>query len=170
MKSSASALLSASRRDLYHVLATGHPIAEGSLDDTEYRGISVGLPRWAERFSWKTFRKTFHRDPKTGRLRGWNVRMEQTGIEGPSVHKNRNGAPWVWGHYSVERSGDATMINYGVPENSFLLRRMRDPIVALEAGSSDALLGVSYLDFGWFRVLTPTYFVLLREGPLSYVP
>jgi len=76
---SAAPLLHASLWSLHRALRAGHPIDEHALDDAEYQGISVGLPKFVERFTWKTFTKTFHRDPATGELRGWNVRMEQTG-------------------------------------------------------------------------------------------
>jgi hypothetical protein len=175
----AEPLLEAPRRDLRRALAAGHPIDAAALDDTEYRGISLALPKLIEKLSWKTFQKTFHRDRTTGKLRGWNVRMEQTGIDGPPVPIKKKGVPKTWGHYAVyEAKGtrlaapydQALLIDYGVPGNGLLTHRMRDPLVAVEANNPDVLLGVSYLDFGWFRVMTPTYFLLLREGPLSYVP
>ncbi|HSQ66705.1 MAG TPA: hypothetical protein VLM85_25970 [Polyangiaceae bacterium] len=174
----AEPLLDASLRDLRRALAAGHPIDAAALDDTEYRGITLG-PKILSKLSWKTFQKTFHRDRGTGKLRGWNVRMEQTGIDGPPVPIKKNGVPKTWGHYSVyEAKGtrlaapydQALLIDYGVRGNGLLVGRMRDPLVAVEAGNPDILLGVSYLDLGWFRIMTPTYFLLLREGPLSYVP
>jgi hypothetical protein len=70
--------LSLDRRGLAAALAAGHPIDERALDDTRYRGISLGLPRAVETLTWKTFAKTFHRDPESGKLRGWNLRLEQT--------------------------------------------------------------------------------------------
>jgi hypothetical protein len=167
---SAEPLLRASLRSLHRALRAGHPIDEHALDDAEYQGISVGLPKFVERFSWKTFTKTFHRDPATGALRGWNVRMEQTGIDGPPVPMERDGAPLTWGHYRVYPEGRALMIDYGVPSNPFLLGRMRDPLVAVTKGDPNVLLGVSYLDFGIFRLWTPTYFVLVRRGPLTHIP
>jgi hypothetical protein len=182
----AQPLLDASRRELRRALAAGHPIDITALDDTEYRGISLALPKLIEKLSWKTFQKTFHRDRATGELRGWNVRMEQTGIDGPPVPMKKNGVPKTWGHYAVyeargqgprETKGaklaapydQALLIDYDVPSNGWFTRRMRDPLVALEPNNPDALLGVSYLDFRWFRVMTPTYFLLLREGPLSFI-
>jgi hypothetical protein len=49
------------------------------------------------------------------------------------------------------------------------MSRMRDPIVALHEGSVDLLLGWSYLDLGFWRMPTPSYFLLEREGPLERV-
>ena len=48
------------------------------------RGTSLGLPALVEKLTWKTFQKTFYRDPRTGRLLGWNVRLEQDGLDAPS--------------------------------------------------------------------------------------
>jgi hypothetical protein len=176
---SAKPLLSAKRSELRRALAAGQPFDASALDDTEYLGISLALPRIVEKLTWKTFTKTFHRDPATGELRGWNVRMEQTGIEGPPVPKQKNGKPFTWGHYRVYPAQGvklaapydaALLIDYGVPSNDFVTRRMRDPLVAVVKDDPSVLLGVSYLDFGFFRVMTPTYFALIRRGPLGYVP
>ncbi len=167
---SAEPLLAASVFGLHRALKRGHPIDERALDDIEYQGITVGVPRFVEKLTWKTFTKTFHRDPKTGELRGWNVRMEQTGIDGPAVPKMRKGVPFTWGHYRVYPEGRGLMIDYGVPGNPFFVSRMRDPLVAVEKDDPSVLLGVSYFDLGLFRLLTPTYFVLVRRGPITHYP
>jgi hypothetical protein len=165
-----------SRRALASTLREGHPIDPRALDDSEYRGISLGLPAWMERLSWKTFQKTFHRDPATGALRGWNVRVEQRGLDAPSVAKVRKGAPWTFGHYVVRPLDPASsprglqrglVIDYS-PEGG-LMGRMRDPLVALHEGSVQQLLGWSYMDLGFWRMPTPSYFLLEREAPLSRV-
>jgi len=139
-------LLAMRRPQLAAALRGGHPIDPAALDDTAYRGISLGLPRWAERLSWKTFQKTFHRDPGSGALRGWNVRVEQRGLDAASVALVRRGEPFTFGPYVV-----------------------RDPIVALNEGSVELLLGWSYVDLGLLRVPTPSFFLLEREGPLAHV-
>jgi hypothetical protein len=168
-------LLSLSGRDLAAALRHGHPIDPHALDDSQYRGISLGLPAWIERLSWKTFQKTFHRDPRTGQLRGWNVRVEQRGLDAKSVAKVRGGVPWSFGHYRVVELSERVprdlrtglLIDYS-PERG-LASRMRDPLVALDEGSVDRLLGWSYLDLGWFCIPTPSYFLLEREGPLERI-
>ncbi len=43
-----STLLAADRAQLATILQGGHPIDPASLDDSAYRGISLGLPRWVE--------------------------------------------------------------------------------------------------------------------------
>ncbi len=164
-----------SRRQLAATLREGHAIASAALDDTEYRGTSLGLPRWAERLTWKTFQKTFHRDPATGALRGWNVRVEQGGLDAPSRALVRRGAPFTFGPYVVgELPGDAPrgvrrglLIDYSPAPG--LMSRLRDPIVALNEGEVDLLLGWSYLDLWIARVPTPSFFLLEREGALQHV-
>jgi len=170
-------LLSASRKELATLMQSGHPIAPGALDETEYRGTSLGLPAWVERLTWKTFRKTFHRDPATGALRGWNVRLLQRGRGGRAEPILRGGVPVTFGHYVVveERpveDGPGLLLHYGLGKNGRLdpVRLLRDPLVALEAGSAELLLGFTYLEAGPVRIGTPSFFTLEREGPLTYRP
>jgi hypothetical protein len=168
--------LSMTRGQLAAAMRRGHAIEPHALDDGAYRGISLGLPRWAERLSWKTFQKTFHRDPSTGTLRGWNVRDEQRGLDAPSTALVRRGAPFTFGHYIVtELPPNAPrgirrglLIDY-TPAGA-LVSRVRDPLVAVNEGRVDLLLGWSYLDLGLLRVPTPSYFLLEREGGIGYVP
>lgn len=164
-------LLAASREQLRGLLRAGHPIDATQLDDTRYRGISLGLPAWVERLSWKKFTKVFHRDPNTRALRGWNVRIEQDGLDRPWRPKLRRGAPWTFGHFSVIDEGHRVLLDYGAGGNLRLdpLGALRDPLVALEAGSVDRLLGWSYLAIGPARIPTPSYFLLEHDGPLDRV-
>jgi hypothetical protein len=46
---------------------------------------------------------------------------------------------------------------------------VRDPIVAVEAGNANLLLGWTYLDVAGVRFGTPSYFTLERIGPLEAV-
>ena len=162
------------RGELARALREGHGIEPRALDDSAYRGISLGLPAFLERLSWKTFQKVFHRDPATGGLRGWNVRVEQRGLDAPSLAKVQKGVPWSFGHYTVRELPARAprgltrglLIDYS-PERG-LMSRLRDPIVALREGSVDFLLGWSYLDLG-VAIPTPSYFLLEREGPLGRV-
>ncbi len=160
----AADLLNVPRKELARLLREGHPIDPQDLDDRQYKGTSLGLPAWVDALVWKTFVKTFHRDPDTGGLRGWNVRLEQDGLDAPTrPMMTRKGVPKTFGHFSViEYDGPGLLIKYKA-------NPLRDPIVALNAGSADLLLGVSYLALG-FRVPTPSYFSLEADGPLQYVP
>ena len=177
---SVDALRAMSPRELRKLLAQGHPLDPSSLDNTQYRGVSLGIPGWVEKLAWTTFMKTFHRDPETGALRGWNIRLEQTGLNGPvEPMRNGAGAPTTFGHFEVVDADPDTMprgsaggllIHYGLGGNARLdiMRCVRDPLVALEPGSNARLLGASYLDLG-FQIMTPSYFLLERSGPLEHV-
>ncbi len=164
-------------RELRALLREGHPIDPAALDDSAYRGVSLGLPRLLERLSWKTFRKVFHRDPARGTLRGWNVRVEQRGVDAPSRARMRRGEEWTFGHYVVcnplpdrapQGVAHALLLDYGAGRNARLdpISRVRDPLVAINAGSVELLLGYTYLDLGML-VDTPSFFTLEREGRLE---
>ncbi len=159
-----------SRAQLRQRILEGYPVAPTALEGWAYRGTSLGLPRFVERLTWKTFQKTFWREPASGRLLGWNVRLEQDGLDAPSRPKLKRGEPVTTGHYQVVRPEGlrapggfdrGLIIDYGA---------LRDPLVAVEPGNSDLLLGVSYLALGPLCVETPTYFLLEREHPLTHVP
>lgn len=160
-------VLALDRRGLARLLAAGHAIDARALDDSQYRGISLGLGRVVEALTWKTFRKTFHRDRATGRLRGWNVKLEQTGLDGPTRPRAS------FGHYEVTAlgptprpCGPGLLIDYARGSHG-ALARLRDPIVALHAGEVDLLFGWSYVELGVTQLATPSYFLLVREGPLD---
>lgn len=172
-------LLALDRQGLGRALAAGHDIDPRALDDMEYRGVSLGLPGFVERLTWKTFQKVFHRDPETSRLRGWNVRIEQRGLDAPSVPLEKNGRPVTFGHYEVVgapgaaspiRCDHGLLIDYGRGGNGRLdpTSRLRDPIVAVNAGSAALLLGWTYVDLGVKTVGTPSFFALTRERPLTH--
>lgn len=167
-------LLRASRDELRALLASGHPIAADSLDDTLYRGISLGLPGWVERLTWKKFAKVFHRDPATQQLRGFNVRIEQDGLDQPWRARMRRGRPWTFGHFVVVADRDRLLLDYSACSTRAAdpLRALRDPLVALVPGSAELLLGWSYLAIGPARIPTPSYFLLERDGRLDpgYLP
>jgi hypothetical protein len=171
-------LLCADRSQLAAAMRGGHAIDPEALDDSCYRGISLGLPRWVEALSWKTFMKCFHRDPKSGRLRGWNVRLEQDGIAAPCrAQTRRDDSLRSFGHFEVVPPQDhgvpselsaGLLIHYGLGRNHWLdpIGLLRDPVVALRPGDASLLLGWSYLDLG-FDCPTPSYFTLERVGDLG---
>jgi hypothetical protein len=139
------------------------------------------MPAFIDKLAWKTFKKVFHRDPQTGHLRGWNVRIQQTGLHGEYVPMQKKGEPFTWGHYRVVQAASRKMpkpaqqgllIDYGLGGNYPLdlsVRFMRDPLVAIEKGSTDMLLGWSYLEFGPFVIPTPSFFLLVKDGPLRHM-
>ena len=176
----ARALRHASTRELRAAIVEGHPVDPAALEGWVYRGTSLGLPRLLERLSWKTFQKTFWREPGTGRLLGWNVRLEQDGVDAPSRPRTRRGHPVTEWHYEViAPTGVPTppgfdrglIIDYGLGRVPDLrMQRIKDPLVALTPGSADELIGVSYLVIGGRCLETPTYFTLERERRVTETP
>jgi hypothetical protein len=174
-------LRSAPPQALRQRLLDGHPVDPAALEGWAFKGTSLGLPRLVERLTWKTFQKTFYRQPETGRLVGWNVRLEQDGVDAPSRPKRRRGVPVTTGHYEVIAPAGVPapkgfdrglLIDYGREPKSAVdaMRFAKDPLVAVEPGNMDLLLGVTYLVFGARCVETPTYFLLEREHRLDFVP
>lgn len=162
-------------------IVEGNPVDPAAIEGWAYRGTSLGLPRAVERLTWKTFQKTFYREPRSGRLLGWNVRLEQDGIDAPSRPKLRDGRPITeWSYEVIPPAGVPTppgfdrglIIDYSLAENPRLapVRFMKDPLVALSPGNADELIGVSYLVVGGRCVETPTYFTLERDHPIEHVP
>ena len=169
------------QKELTQALAQGHPINPRDLDDSEYKGISLGLPALIEKLSWKTFKKVFHRDPISGALRGWNVRLKQTGLQGACVPLEKDGKPFSWGFYGVvDNAGrkspkavpaGALLIDYGVGGNPAwdFAGLLRDPLVAVHPGSVDMLLGWSFVQAGPWQISTPSFFLLVRDGALTHI-
>lgn len=160
---------------LARLLAGGHPVDPASLEGWAFRGTVLATPRVLELLTWQTFQKTFHRLPD-GRLVGWNVRLEQDGVDAPSRPKLRDGAPrCVWPYEVLPPGGvrgfeRGLVIDYGPFARGLdSMRFVKDPLVALEPGG-ELLLGVSDVVLGPAHVRTPTWFVLQREHPISYVP
>lgn len=166
-------------RQLFDIARSAHPVDLASLDDYEFRGTALGMPRWVERLSWITFKKTFHRDPTTGHLRGWNVRLVQDGCDGwtPVMVENE---PKTFGHYRVVSSAGrrlppgikhCSLIDYGLGGNALLdpMNVIRDPLVSLSPHNSDRLLGWSFAELPGLLPQLPTYFLLERDQPLTHV-
>jgi hypothetical protein len=171
-------LLRMSQAELWEIMERAHPLDVQALADTQYQGIDLSLPPLLHRLLWKTFRKTFHRDPRTGTLRGWNVRMEQTGIDGPQVPKERNGKPWTFAHYEVRSAATldfprgwrgAQFLDYSRMGNSVAEGLARAPLVAVNEGDMRLLLGWEVFKVGPVWVPLRDYWVLRREGSLEDV-
>ena len=174
----ARSLRTASRAELRRHIVEGHPVEPTAIEGYAYRGTSLGLPRVVELATWKTFQKTFWRHPD-GRLVGWNVRLEQDGIDAPSRPKRKHGVPVVEWPYGVigpegvpmpEGFGRGLVIDYSLAPNPPQQLLVKDPLVALTEGDFDALLGVSYLVIAGRTVETPTYFTLERDHRIDHVP
>ncbi|MBL9006616.1 MAG: hypothetical protein JNJ46_20340 [Myxococcales bacterium] len=165
--------------ELRLLLAQGQAIDPRALANMEYRGTALGLPRFVEKLTWKTFQKVFCFDETKGVLRGWNVRVQQRGIGADSVPKQKHGVPVTFGHYHVVPArpsespwpyADGLLIDYGLGQNARFdpMGWVRDPLVSLHADDVELLLGWSYVDLGFVRIPTPSFFALERERPLSH--
>lgn len=166
--------------ELRQVMQAAHPIDEDALDKTMYRGIDLCLPKVMNLILWKTFRKTFLRDEQTGEIRGWNVRMEQTGWEGPGVPKTKHGKQISFGHYRL-RSAKGIQWPGGWSGEQYLDYQVAGnpwydpaglgfcPLVAVNQGRNDLLLGWEIFKLGplWFPL--PDFWALKLEGPLDVI-
>lgn len=174
-------LMAMNARELHAVMLRGHRIDEGAIVGRQFLGVDLSLPGWARRVLWHTFRKTFTRDTPDDEVRGWNVRMEQRGVDGPQVPlTDRQGRPRTFGHYRL-RSADgmnfpqgyrgAQFLHYGEAGNPLLdLARLgRTPLVAVNPGRSDLLLGWEIFALGPGYLPLPLYWALRDDGPLDTV-
>ena len=177
----ARSLRSASRSELRDRIVSGHPVDPAALEGWTYRGTSLGLPKLIVALTWKTFQKTFWREPGSGRLLGWNVRLVQDGIDAPSRPTMKDGRPFTVWHYEVVAPvgvpapagfDRGLIIDYAKGNNPRFdtIRISKDPLVALAPGNYDELIGVTYLVIAGTCVETPTYFTLERESRIDFVP
>jgi hypothetical protein len=92
----------------------------------------------------------------------------------------KGGVPVTAWHYEVVPPADLVtprgcdrglVIDYSLGANPALdpIRLSKDPLVALEPGNADVLLGVTWVGLGPLAIETPTYFVLEREHRLDHV-
>jgi len=167
-----------SKRELARAFAAGHPFAPSRLDDTEYKGTSLGLPAFVEKLTWKKFKKVFCRDTERGVLRGWNVRLEQNALDEPCIPKTKRGKSMTFGHYVVVDAGERRMpvpghprvlLDYGQGRNAAFdfMRFVRDPLVAVNEDDTTLLLGCMYIEVGPLRLPTPSYFTLELDGEIT---
>lgn len=166
---------------LHGVLCRGHALDPDRLAGRQFLGVDLSLPGWARKILWHTFRKTFVRDEATGEVRGWNVRMAQHGVDGPREPlTDRRGAPVTFGHYRVQSAAGkrfpqgwagAHYLDYGAGRNPVwdLAALGRTPLVAVNAGSMNLLLGWEVFQLGPVQLPLPLYWALRDEGPLDTV-
>ena len=172
-------LLPKSTKQLQGLLRDGHSFDPSDLAGSRYRGISLGLPGWVEALSWKKFAKCFVSD-ENGTVQGWNQRIEQDGLDAPwTPMLTPEGEPRNFGFFEVLAAGQqrvpaglehACLVHYGRGRNRHLdpTRLLRDPLISLVRGSSDLLLGWSYLELvSGLNLGTPSYFVLERDRPVE---
>lgn len=172
-------LMTMSGKALHAIMQTGRPLDLDSMAGQNYLGTDLSMPRIGQKILWQTFRKTFVRDEVHGDVRGWNVRMEQHGIDGPRVPiRNKNGDPKTFAHYRV-RSAEglrfpkgwkgAHYFDYTIAGNGPVDRWGFTPVVAVNEGNSDLLLGWEVFKFGRFFVAPPLYWAIKADGPVDHV-
>lgn len=174
-------LMGMDAKALHGVLLNGHPLDPAALAGNEYLGVDLSLPGFARKLLWHTFRKTFVHDEQGAGVRGWNVRMEQHGVGGTRVPmRDRRGKALTFGHYHVRERGGARFprgyegthfLDYGAAGNPFfdLARLGYTPLVAVNGGSQELLLGWELLRVSGVFVPLPLYWALRYEGPVSEV-
>ena len=163
---------------LRDTLSHGYVVSPDELAGWEYRGVALGLPGFVEKLTWKTFVKAFWRDPGAEHVRGWNVRLVQTGLDGEIAFKQKNDAPFSFGPYRATALPHklpfpiqaGALLDYGL-ETPFWdgMHLVRDPLVALNADDPTQLLGYTYLQLGPWQIPTPSYFTLERLRPVTHV-
>ncbi|MCE7888359.1 MAG: hypothetical protein KJ015_05035 [Myxococcales bacterium] len=172
-------LLSMSNAERFAIVERALPLDLEALADTTYTGVDLSMPALFHRLFWKSFRKTFHRDPVSGRLRGWNVKVEQTGWgSAPAPKRDRAGKPLTFGHYEV-RSATGLRFPRGWKGEHYLdyrdagnrfgdfpARTGYCPLVSVNPGRSDLLLGWEVFNLGGLLVPLNDFWALVREGPL----
>lgn len=174
-------LMSMRGPELLAILKNGHPLDPEVLAGRQYLGVDLSLPGWARKILWHTFRKTFVKDEKTGEVRGWNVKMQQLGIgDKQEPMTDRRGRPKTFGHYIV-RSAEGIRFPKGWTGPHFLdytiagnpawdmAGRGYTPLIAVNEGSQDLLLGWEIFKFGPAMLPLPLYWALQYHGPLEQV-
>lgn len=174
-------LLGMDAGQLQAVMDRGHALEPEALAETQYLGVDLSMPRAGQWLLWQTFRKTFHHDAEEGELRGWNVRMEQTGVRGEAIPmRDRKGGLKHFGHYRVRSARGkqwprdwkgANFLDYGTAGNPAwdLARFGYTPLVAVNEGSMDLLLGWEVFKVGRLFLPVPLYWALELQGPLEEV-
>jgi len=175
-------LLRMTNAERMEIVRRAHAIDFAAVEDTNYLGIDLSLPPIVNKVLWKTFRKTFYRDPTTGVLRGWNVRMEQTGWDGPGKPMtDKRGEPLTFGHYQLLSAEGITNFPKGWTGPQHLDYRHAGnhwwdlgrlgycPLVAVNEGKSDLLLGWENFRVAGINIPLPDFWALKLEGPLDHV-
>jgi len=173
-------LMGMNASQLHAVLERGHALDPDTLAGRQYLGVDLSLPELARKVLWHTFRKTFVRDEDSGEVRGWNVKMEQHGIDGARIpRRSWRGEPVTFGHYRVRSAAGqrfprqwrgAHFLDYTTAGNLPIdpAGLGFTPLVAVNAASQDLLLGWEVFKVGPAFVPTPLYWALRYEGPVEH--
>lgn len=161
-------ICSQSRTELASIFAAAAPVNPDAIVGYRYRGVSLGLPSWIEKLSWKKFAKTFVQG-SSGNVHGWNLRIEQDALDAPWRPQLKRGKEWRFGPFGLCKDADSphVEIDYSLGTRGLSpLRRLRDPLRSLDA-HGNVLLGRSLIDIGMAkRLSTPSWFVLERDRPV----
>ncbi len=168
LSAEALALCQLSRSELALRFSDAAAVDPEAIVGFRYRGVSLGLPEWVIRLSWKNFSKTFYRHDG-GRVRGLNLRIRQDALSQPWHVLQKGGRDYSFGPFEVakEEGTDHVELHYGRGSQGISpLRRLRDPLRMLD-DKGDLLLGASHVDLGFGRrVATPSWFLLERDQAL----
>ena len=174
-------ILEMNKKEVAQVFRDGHPIKLEEIENTKYLGIDLSMPNWFHKYFWKTFRKTFYRDPETNVFRGWNVKLEQTGWEGNSIPKrNKKGEELSFGHYHLcDAKGKKfpkgwqgqDYLDYTIAGNNFFDPGKLGycPLVAVNEGSTELLMGWEVFKITGIFLPLPDYWLLKKDGELETI-
>lgn len=155
-------LCSLSRAELEAQFHQARRIDVYRVEACEYRGVSLGLPSWAEFFSWKKFSKTFQRN-HDGELYGYNTRIVDDGLNSPWRAKLKRNQVQRFGHFKLVDEQGELVLDYSQGSKGVSpIRLLRDPLRAIDE-EGKLLLGRSLLQLSMSRrVSTPSFFLLER--------
>jgi hypothetical protein len=175
-------LAKASDKDLEFVFRSGSAPALESLAGYEFKGYNT--PFITQIMGFRKFKKGFFVGPgqavESGEISGYNVVVEQNGLEEPWIAKPSDQNPKRHAFYRVyrvrksERDNlypNALLLNYGLGGNEFWnpAGLLRDYLVQVEPENKDLLLGKAYFALGPARVF-PSFFILERYNESNYRP
>ena len=173
-------LAKSSDKDLEYVLRQGVTPGLEDLVGFEFKGYN--LPFITQVLGFRKFKKGFFLDfgqtVEGGMVSGYNVVVNQNGLEDPWVASPSEENPKRHGFYRVYRVRpsekdnfypNALLLNYGIGDNPILnpARLLRDYLVQVDPANKDLLLGKAYFALGPARAF-PSFFVLERYNESNY--
>lgn len=164
---------------LHAIIDVAHPFDEDAVAGNMFLGSDLSMPKLGQMVLWQTFRKTFIRDEEHGDVRGWNVRMEQRGFHGEQVAKRRpDGSQKSFAHYRVRDARKhkwprgwrgEQYLDYKIAGNGLNDRWTFTPLVAVNEGSSELLLGWEVFKFAGRLIAPSMYWALRLDGPVDII-
>ena len=188
-----------SNEELDKILAYGHALKAEDIAGFEYTGFNVGVPGPFKRLFQKfkkafyfdeqtgRFRGWNLKVIQNGAQNPWYVGSREPdgpayGIIGRLVYwlcgiRGGNAAHGFFSVYPAiidkkfNEIPQGLLVNYAEGENGFLniTSRLKDYLVAVNAGSNDLVLGKGCIDLGLFSFKGQGFFILKKDGILSKV-